>query len=98
MKKPETVFKEKVMPQVNQIPGVFCFKTNMVAFAGIPDLFIITKGLLIVWELKFDPSEAPSGRQSWFMRKLKRAGCKCRIVHPGNFKRYLQEVKRLASQ
>jgi len=86
------------MPQLNQIAGVFCFKTNMVAFAGIPDLFIVVSGRLVVWELKIDASEDPSGRQSWFMTKLRAAGCRTRTVHPDNFEEHLEEITVLASR
>ncbi len=96
MKKPEPLFKEKVQIELALITGVWSFKTNMVAFGGIPDFIMCVRGHFVAWELKNNEFESPDGRQGWILRKIRKAGGKARTVHPGNVKRHLAEVRRLA--
>lgn len=78
-KKPETIFKEKVMKYLDTIPNLWYLKIygNAVQSGGIPDLLICYKGKFIAIELK-DPDEknkyGETGRQKLHLKRILKCG------------------------
>lgn len=78
-KKPETLFKEKVMRYLDSIPNVWYLKIygNAVQSGGIPDLLVCYKGRFVALELK-DPDEknkyGETSRQRMHIKRIIKCG------------------------
>jgi hypothetical protein len=55
-KKPETLFKEKVLEDLKKVPRCWFFKVEAGAVRGIPDVIICVDGLFVALELKVPPN------------------------------------------
>lgn len=74
-KKPETLFKEKVLRDLKSLPGIWFYKTNDVSQRGIPDLIICASGAFIAVELKAEGEQIdPNGLQYWTLQQIAEAG------------------------
>lgn len=74
-KKPETLFKEKVIREINQISAslIWFFKTQEVTLRGIPDLILCVKGKFMAYELKI-PGGKTDELQWYNLHKIREAG------------------------
>lgn len=93
-KKPETIFKEKVLNYFKTIPNLWVLKVygNAIQSGGIPDLLICYKGRFIALELK-DPNEkntyGATGRQLIHIKKIKQCGGLAYVVDS------MEEIKQI---
>lgn len=53
-KKPETLFKEKVLADLKKLKKIWFYKTNDVSRRGIPDIIACIRGKFVAIELKVD--------------------------------------------
>jgi hypothetical protein len=91
VKKPETVFKEKVIDRLKEIPRLWFIKTQEVGRHGTPDLLLCYRGRFFAWELKVD--DECQALQQYNLNRISEAGGVAREVTPGNFEQCLNELK-----
>ncbi len=72
-KKGETLFKERFRKKLDKLPHCWCFKVQLIALRGIPDIIMCLNGHFIALELKVDDDE-PSRLQGWVIQKIIKAG------------------------
>lgn len=94
-KQPETIFKEKIFKDFDEIPKLFYFKLQLFSKKGLPDVFICYCGRFLVWELKVNNNKT-TPIQNYFLKKIENAGGIARIVTPVNYKKYLKELLDLS--
>lgn len=93
-KKPETLFKEKVVKRLHEEFGhsIYLFKTQQVSLRGIPDLVGSLKGSFFAWELK-SGSNSASPLQEHELGRIRASGGLGAVVHPDNFEDQLRLLK-----
>lgn len=96
-KKPETIFKEKVMKELGAIPNCFAEKIQQVGVLGTPDVFAVAGGWPVVIELKKDEREKPDPIQEYKLLRYEQAGAKSYVANPKNWKQIEAEIYGLAT-
>jgi hypothetical protein len=97
-KKPETLFKEKIRPQLDALKNSWWVKTQMVCIRGIPDLLGCVNGYFIALELKSGEKEARlAPLQGYILRKITKAGGLALEVTPEDWDDVYEVLKILAS-
>jgi hypothetical protein len=89
-KKPETIFKEKVIELLEQIPRSYWVKIQMVALRGVPDYLGVVSGHAVALELKV--SAKVEALQHYVLNQYKGAGAYARVVHPGNLTEVIRDL------
>ena len=95
-KKPETVFREKVVAKLKQLPNCAIFSIQQVAIRGTPDLLVCLNGFFVALELKASQKAKVSQLQDYALRKIINAGGIAFIVYPANWEGIFQELLKLA--
>ena len=83
-KKPETLFKERVLRLLKQVKGVWVLKTQEVSRRGVPDLLICFRGLFYAFELKSDEYKADK-LQEYELNCILKAGGYARVIRPRDY-------------
>jgi hypothetical protein len=81
-KKPETLFKERVLPILRALPRSWWFKVDLISLRGIPDIIGCVNGQFVALELKKDSRSHADPLQGWVMRKILAAGGWAQEVNP----------------
>jgi hypothetical protein len=84
-KKPETLFKERIRPDLAAIPRTWFMKTQMLALLGIPDFILCINGYFVALELKKDFKSRTSKLQLYVLEKIVNAGGIAAVVSPENW-------------
>jgi hypothetical protein len=95
-KKPETLFKERLLPRLRSIPESWWFKTQMLAVLGIPDVVGCVAGRFCALELKKDEKAPIAKIQIYVLNKIKEAGGYAEICYPENHKKVLKELEKIS--
>ena len=96
-KKPETLFKEKVLPQIRALPNSWWVKTQMICIRGIPDILGCVNGQFVAIELKSDDKSAKlSPLQGYILRNITKAGGLALEVTPELWQSTYQVLKQIA--
>ena len=95
-KKPETLFKEKVMLTLRNLPYSWWEKIQQAAIRGTPDIIGCVAGTFVAIELKKDKNAKPDELQRWKLDQIDRAGGVAMVVHPGNWDRMYNRLLKLA--
>lgn len=95
-KKPETRFKEKIVPKLKALGG-WGFKTQQVALMGIPDILWCFNGLFVALELKATKHDKATKLQQKILDDIKAAGGYAEVVHPDNWEEIYADLKVLAT-
>ena len=90
-KQPETLFKERVVRRLKEIPGLWVEKIQQVGIRGTPDLLICYRGYFIAWELKTDRGRVEP-LQQFKLDEIEKAGGIARIVRPSNLEQSIREL------
>jgi len=97
-KKPETLFKEKIRPQLDALKNSWWVKTQMRSIRGIPDLLGCVNGYFIALELKTDDKRSElAPLQGYILRKITKAGGIALEVTPETWDDTYQILRILAS-
>ncbi len=93
-KKPETRFWEnKVKPRLEQIPGIWFTKVQMVSIRGIPDILGCYRGKFFAFEMKVRPNKLKVGSLQWHhIESINRSGGLGRELTPENLDRCIEEL------
>jgi len=95
-KKPETKFKEKVLPLLEAIPQSVWVKTQMVSVRGIPDWIGCVNGFAVFMEMKAEGGRADP-LQKYRLTKAAISGAYAAILEPSNLEKVLLDLKALSS-
>lgn len=98
MKKPETVFKEKIRPLLEALPNTWVCKTQQISIRGTPDFLLCIAGHFAALELKKDGKTDASPLQQFTLQRIRHAGGYAKLAHPENWNEIYEELKELAYQ
>jgi len=84
-KKPETLFKEKVLEELRAIKNSYWIKIQQVTLKGVPDILGTINGRFIALELKKDDKEKPEKLQEYVLNEVNKAGGIALVTSPENF-------------
>jgi|TARA_R100000664_G_scaffold20397_1_gene29589 hypothetical protein len=83
-KKPETIFKEKVLEELREIKNSYWIKIQQVALKGVPDILGTINGRFIALELKIEGDKADK-LQEYVLQEIDKSGGIALVVNPNNF-------------
>lgn len=93
---PETRFKNKLKPYLEEIPKSYFEKIQQVSIRGTPDILGVVNGVAVALELKVDaPLEA---LQAHKLSKWRDAGAFVRVVTPETYREVIEELIILGSK
>jgi len=95
MKKPETLFKDKVIRALNKLDNIWFFKSQEVSVKGIPDFIICACGQFIGLEIKKSSKEKADPLQERTLYKIWKAGGVRIVASPENWEDNLIIIKRV---
>ena len=95
-KQQETLFKERLMPQLRDIPNSWWFKTQQLALLGIPDVIGCVNGKFCALELKRHRAASISKLQLYVVKLIKKSNGYSKIVHPDNYKGVLRDLEKIS--
>ncbi len=98
-KKPETKFKERVLPLLRTLPHSWWFKTQMIALRGIPDIIGCLNGTFVALELKYEDDHEKgelAPLQGYILRKIIEAGGLALECTPENWPETLAVLQKIA--
>lgn len=97
-KKPETLFKEKVLRDLKTLSKSYFFKVQLVSLRGIPDIMGCMVGTCVVIELKKSAEEELEPLQTWTINRFRSAGAIGIEAHPDNWQAHFDALKRIHAQ
>ena len=95
-KQPETLFKEKVLEALKELPNCWAEKMQQVATHGTPDIIACISGHYVALELKRSDFAKIGQLQKYVIGRVNDAGGHGFIVHPDNWAGVYKFLKRLA--
>lgn len=96
-KKPETLFKEKVLEELRTLPHSYWIKIQQVTLKGVPDILGVINGRFIALELKKDAKEKPEKLQEYVLNEVNKAGGIALVTSPENFEGIKKYIKTQTS-
>jgi hypothetical protein len=84
-KQRETLFKERVLRELKQLPQAWICKTQQVSKRGTPDILACVCGRFVAIELKTDTGKL-SALQEYNLKKITESGGISIVMTPSNFK------------
>lgn len=97
-KKPETVFQDRIRPQLEALPNTWLVKIQQKAIRGIPDFLLCINSFFFALELKASVKEKPNPLQRYTLdRIITRGRGVALVVCPENWSEvyeYLQHIAR----
>jgi|TARA_R100000742_G_C4276918_1_gene98340 pantothenate kinase len=88
-KKPETIFKEKVLEELREMKNSYWIKIQQLSIRGIPDIIGVVNGRFVALELKKSHQEKADKLQEYVLEEVDKAGGIALVTNPENF----EEVK-----
>lgn len=95
-KKDETLFKERVSRDLEQVPNCYFVKIQQVAKRGTPDFFLCVLGHFIAIELKKSRKAPIAPLQIWTLEKIVQANGMGFVVYPENWAETYATIQELA--
>ena len=92
---PERRFRNKIMPELREIPNSWWESIQQIAIRGTPDILGCVNGSFVALELKAEGGH-PSKLQELKISKINKAGGYARIVYPDTFETIYKELKCLS--
>lgn len=94
-KKPETSFKERLLPKLKAIENSWWVKTDLKSYRGIPDIIGCVNGYFVALELKRARNAEPDRLQAWELECIRRAGGFQAVVYPENMQLVIIKIEEL---
>lgn len=85
-KKPETIFKERAIAAIGNLPRTYVVKTQEVSKRGVLDMFVCVDGHFVAIELKKSQEEKPDPLQEWNICRVNSCGGTALAAYPENWK------------
>jgi hypothetical protein len=95
MSQPETLFKQRVLKDLDKIKGCWVLKTQERARHGVPDLLICLRGKFVAIELKID-GEYPTPLQDEILERIQAASGTAFFTTPTLWKTHQAMLQELA--
>ena len=95
-KKPETRFKDRILPRLEELPNTWVLKTQERSKRGVPDILICLDGVFVAMELKKSSQDAPDALQEWNLNCIVEAGGISIVCYPENWPAVFAFLKKLA--
>lgn len=95
-RKPETVYKDRIVPKLKKLPNTFVVKIQQVAKIGTPDIFLCISGLFVALELKSSENKKTSKLQEYNLDLISEAGGITILSYPENEDKVLNFLTNLA--
>lgn len=89
--KPETKFRNKILPKLRKIPNSFFESVQQISIRGTPDILGVINARFIALELKVGKNK-PSLMQEMKLKQIEEAGGYAKVVYPENFDEVLSEL------
>lgn len=96
-KKPETVFKERVYPELKSLPYTWVKKINQVALRGLPDFIMCMSGIFAVIELKKSENDQPDSLQEFNLARIAECGGISIVLYPENKDKVINYLRKFAA-
>lgn len=96
MQKPETSFKEKVMPVLRTLPNSYWDKIQQLSKHGTPDIYGCIHGQFIAIELKASAHDEADPMQLHRLQQVADAHGYGFVVYPENFAATYNFLKKIA--
>ncbi len=94
MQKPETVFRAKLRPKLEAIPGSFWESIQQKTIIGTPDILGCVRGRFVALELKSSGGKV-SELQKLKLERIAACGGIAMVVSPENAEQVLRELGEL---
>jgi hypothetical protein len=94
--KPETVFKNRLVPKLSKLPGTYLVKVQQVAKIGTPDILMCISGVFVAIELKSSKKGIVSALQDYNLNQIYDAGGITILAYPENEVKVLSFLTNLA--
>ena len=95
-KKPETIFKEKVMPLLRDLPNSWWEKIQQKSIHGTPDILGCLQGTFVAIELKSEENARITELQKYKLDLIDRAGGVALVVCPENWERVYRRLTKFS--
>ena len=95
-RKSETIFKDRIMPRLRDIPYSWWDKIQQVSIVGSPDIYGCINGIFIAIELKKDAKSKISELQKYKLKNIDEAGGVALILFPENFEVNYKKLLKLS--
>lgn len=96
-KKPETLFKERIMPTLKALPNTWLVKTQQVSIRGTPDILMCISGIFVALELKTNKGKVDK-LQRYTLDKINFAGGYGLVIDPNNWDDAYRLLLRLSNK
>ena len=101
--KPETIFKNRIRPRLEDLPHSWWCKTQMQAIRGIPDFVGCVGGTFVGLELKTSKRQADidsstTVMQKYTLNKIRLAGGFTAFVYPENWNDIYTQLLDIANE
>ena len=93
VKQPETLFKEKVLRLLAQVPRCHVIKIQQVCKVGDPDIIMCVAGRFVAWELKVGKNRATK-LQQYILDQIRASGGIAEVVTPDSLDQHLAALNR----
>jgi Holliday junction resolvase len=93
-KQKETIFKERVLRELKQLPKAWICKTQQVSKRGTPDILACIKGLFVAIELKTDTGKL-SALQEYNLEAIAKSGGIAIVMTPSNMNTEITKLRAL---
>lgn len=94
-KKPETLFKEKVLKKIRTIPRSWFEKIAQVSSVGTPDIIGCVNGMFVAIELKVGNNKV-SDIQAYKLAKISSANGMAFVMYPENFQEIYDKLLKIS--
>ena len=98
-KKPETVFKERVLRALKDLPHTWAEKIQQVTKRGTPDILACVNGHFVALELKSGKRPKTPGKfslQDWVLKQIEAANGLALKVYPDEWEEAFKHLVQLA--
>ena len=96
-KKPETLFKEKVLGLLSEVPNAWFVKNQGVSTRGLPDICGCINGRFVALELKKSDKEKKDPLQTYVLEQITGAGGLAFYLTPENLDEILGFIRKQTS-
>ena len=97
-RKPETVFRARIRPSLEELPNTVLFGIQQVAIRGTPDFLLCIGGVFVALELKRDAKANVTALQKYNIDRIKKAGGIAFVTWPENWHNVYSILKQLAEK
>lgn len=96
--KPETLFQNRVLRDLKDLPRTWVLKTTERARRGVPDILLCAAGYFVALELKASEKAPIAPLQRFELGSIEAAWGRSFITHPGNWESVKKEIENIINK